>query len=351
VTVSVLYDVSPITAANTGVARYAAQLLAALPGAGVDVHPFALGRGRYPAPPGTVQLGVPRRLVEIPWASFGWPTAEQIARQTADVVHITDRAPMPSRRPIVATVHDLAALDRPSLHARRSVRQQRAQLAALGKAALIIAVSRETADALVRHGVAANRIEVVRSGFTELPPPQRIPGLAPGFVLAVGTVHARKGLDVLLRALPDTPGMDVVIAGPDAGGTTGLRALASALGVEARVRFLGEVTDANLSWLYGNAGVFVFPSLAEGFGLPVLEAMVAGVPTLCTDLPVLHEVAGDAAVYFPAGDSRRLAALLTGLDPSASRQLAAAGRARAAGFTWAATAAATAACYVRAAAG
>ena len=86
-----------------------------------------------------------------------------------------------------------------------------------------------------------------------------------------------------------------------------------------RARFLGRVSEAHLSWLYANADVFVFPSLAEGFGLPLLEAMAAGTPTICSDLPVLREVAGDAAAFFPSGASGALAVLLAGLD-SATRQ-------------------------------
>jgi glycosyltransferase involved in cell wall biosynthesis len=129
-----------------------------------------------------------------------------------------------------------------------------------------------------------------------------------------------------------------------------LRAHAAALGIERDVRWLGWIDVADLEGLYAAAAIFVFPSLYEGFGLPVLEAMSRGVPVACSDRSSLAEVAGDAARLFhpqvPASIASAMEAVLR--DPTEARRLREAGRARAAQFTWERTARATAATYERA---
>jgi glycosyltransferase involved in cell wall biosynthesis len=109
------------------------------------------------------------------------------------------------------------------------------------------------------------------------------------------------------------------------------------------------VSDGQLAWLYRSASVLAFPSRAEGFGLPVLEAMGAGLPVVATDLAVLREVAGDAACFVPVEDTAALARSLGEVLSGDGTwiELARAGRQRAAGFSWQATAEATAACYRR----
>src|SRR5207302_4411585 len=124
-------------------------------------------------------------------------------------------------------------------------------------------VSRATADDLVRLGVPAVRIEVTGNGRTRLPPPEPVHDVPANFILAVGGLHRRKGLDVLLRALADLRCVDAVLAGPDAGEGAALGQLAADLGVADRVRFLGAVTDGQLAWLYGAAAILAFPSRAE----------------------------------------------------------------------------------------
>jgi glycosyltransferase involved in cell wall biosynthesis len=129
-----------------------------------------------------------------------------------------------------------------------------------------------------------------------------------------------------------------------------LRERAEALGITADVRLLDWVSGPELEGLYALADVFVFPSLYEGFGLPVLEAMRRGVPVACSDRSSLPEVAGDAALLFDPDDPRAITAAIERLlgDPAEADRLRAAGRAQAARFTWVATARATADSYERA---
>ena len=145
----------------------------------------------------------------------------------------------------------------------------------------------------------------------------------------------------------------LVVAGPgydDAYGA-GLRQRADAAGVSGAVRWLGWTGGADLEGLYALASVFAFPSLYEGFGLPVLEAMRRGVPVACSDRSSLPEVAGDAALTFDPESPRAIAAAIEEIlgDPGEAELMRAAGRARAERFTWSATARGTARSYERAA--
>ena len=128
-----------------------------------------------------------------------------------------------------------------------------------------------------------------------------------------------------------------------------LRERADALGVRDDVRWLGWVSGPELEGLYALADAFVFPSLYEGFGLPVLEAMRRGVPVACSDRSSLPEVAGHAALLFDPEDPRAMTVAIERLlsDRAEADRLRAAGRAQAARFTWGATARATAASYDR----
>ena len=130
-----------------------------------------------------------------------------------------------------------------------------------------------------------------------------------------------------------------------------LRAHARRVGDSERVRFLGWISDGELEGLYEAAICLAFPSLAEGFGLPVLEAMMRGLPVACSDAASLPEVAGEAALYFDPLDTGAMAEAIS--DPARATQIFASGslrpgRERAAGFTWPRAAAETVACYERA---
>lgn len=163
----------------------------------------------------------------------------------------------------------------------------------------------------------------------------RLPGQ---FILTVGAHRPHKNHEVLVRALATLPEhVSLVIAGYfDPSFPEPLPGLIAELGLESRVLLVPEVAEELLPAVYRAASVFAFPSLAEGYGLPVLEAMACGVPVVASDIPVLVEVTGSGAVLVSPRDvsawSRALAALLA--DPVLSAELSAAGAAVAAGVTW-----------------
>jgi glycosyltransferase involved in cell wall biosynthesis len=174
------------------------------------------------------------------------------------------------------------------------------------------------------------------------------PGSAPErYVLFVGNRGGYKDFDVLARAfaaaeLPSDVGLLAVGGGP----LTREEELLASLGIADRVRQTNLSDDA-MPGAYANALAFVFPSRYEGFGLPTLEAMSAGCPTVLVRSSSHPEVGGDAAIYVDPGDDGALAAALAQVagDPGLRSDLAARGRRRASGFTWVATAQATVDAY------
>lgn len=341
----VAFDATPELFAATGVARYSRELGRALDQRDdCQLVRFAIGRRTQLRPADARHVPVPLRAVHPLWRLLSAPRAEQITGPV-DVVHSLDLIAPPTQLPLVMTVHDLAAVEQPELHSHRTVQIQRRRLAQLGRAAAIITVSHSTADALVRRGIARERIQVAPLGLTPLPPPSAVPLPSQPFVLAVGTLEPRKGHDVLISAFAAAGLSDarLVFAGPTAERSDALQALAVRLGVGDRLDILGPVDDAVLSGLYRRASLLCMPSLGEGFGLPVLEAMSVGLPVVASDIPPMREVAGDAAVRVPAGDVRAFGDALRRVlgDSQLRAELARRGAARATAYTWAATAAAT----------
>lgn len=348
-TIRVALDVTPELVASAGVARYSRELRRALERRD-DCHvaPFALGRRCQPVPDRVRHYAVPLRIVHGAWRAVGLPSAEQLAGP-ADVVHSLDLVPPPTRRPLVITVHDTVTSELPSLHGRRATMLRERQLSALHRAAAVLAVSASTAQSLLDSGVDAGRVHVTRNGLTRLPEPGRSPVRKTGFILMVGTLEPRKGHDLLLRALAQAQLGDtqVVFAGPAHGRAEELRALAAGLGVERQLTILGRVEDSALASLYRDAALLCMPSLAEGFGLPVLEGLAAGVPVLASDVPAIRELVDGTGVLVPPGDVDALARALERVladDPLRAR-LRRRGPERAASFSWEATAEATVRAY------
>lgn len=248
--------------------------------------------------------------------------------------------PAPPRRradapPAVSFVHDLAFRLRPD----EVPWQQRAYLGtvlppALREGAAVLVPSQATAADLLacypEPGLEA-RVKVVPEGPTPLPPAGALPaGLEPGFVLAVGTLEPRKNYRRLAAAHAAIEGAPpLVIAG-----RPGWNGVAPPAG--PGVRLLGHVDDATLAALYANASLLAFPSLYEGFGLPLLDAMRLGLPALVGDRGALPELAGGAAVVVDPESTEAITAGLRRLLAEAPlrRRLATAGRKRAAAFSW-----------------
>ncbi len=250
-----------------------------------------------------------------------------------------------TRVPSVAIVYDLIAFDSAMAPNRRSAVIERLTLGgAVRRASGLVCISEATANALItRFPAAAQRITVAPLGVA---PTLSVPAAAelealpePGFVLAVGTLEPRKNLPRLVAAyssldseLQAAHRLVVVGArGWSTGPTVGaMRSLGD------RCLALGHVSDPALAELYRRCAVFCYPSLGEGFGLPVLEAMAAGAPVLTSSISSLPEVGGHAAEYV---DPHQVASIAAGLDrllgdPALRERLGRAGRRRAGEFSW-----------------
>ena len=219
----------------------------------------------------------------------------------------------------------------------------------------VLADSDATAADLVRfYGLGGDKVRTVPLGVA----PEFL-GLAARrrpepFVLGVSTLHPHKNLEGLLRAFAifrkERPEYRLVVCGIHGFFTERLRALREELGLGESVAFPGWIPKADLLDLYARAMAFVYPSRFEGFGLPVLEALAAGVPSACSRVEPLDSMAGDAALKFDPGDDAEMAACIERLvsDRELRERLASAGPARAAEFTWRATAERTLAALVEA---
>ncbi len=164
------------------------------------------------------------------------------------------------------------------------------------------------------------------------------------FVLCVSTLHPHKGIDSLLGAFAKfretSPGFSLVLAGMRGFAAQAVERRVSALQLSGCVQVTGWIPREDLYDLYRRAAVFIYPSLFEGFGMPVTEAMAAGVPLACSDIEPLRSIAQGAALMFAAGDETAIARALQTLtsDPALCGRLVSAGRRRAAQFTWEAAA-------------
>jgi len=296
---------------------------------------------------------LPRRALYDSWHRLRMPSVQRLTGPV-DVVHATGGVvPPPGSAALVVTVNDVAFLSRPEWFTRRGVRfATRGFELARTRAAVVIAPSHSTAADLAAHGVEPARIRVAPLGAASPAPAaaeidaiRARHGLPEVFALWVGTAEPRKNLAGLLRAVERAASaVPLVLAGPDG---WGLDAQALAAGAACDVIRLGFVPQRELAALYGAARVFVYPSLMEGFGLPVLEAMAQGTPVVTSAGTATEEVCGDPASVVDPTDADALAAAIDKVvvdDAEHSRRSAAA-RARAAEFTWAATAARVRAAY------
>ncbi|MBW3580709.1 MAG: glycosyltransferase family 4 protein [Actinobacteria bacterium] len=335
-----------------GIGRYVRHLVAALPGAGVAPVAFAAGARPEGIDGCYVDLGRPTGALRYEaWHRLRRP----VVRAPGDVVHAASLAvPPPGPRPLVVTVHDLVFLRQPALLTARGAAFHRRglELARLEASAVIVPTAFGRDD-LLDEGFDPALVHVAHHGVA-LPASPADPdaenasltrrGVRPPFVLFVGTIEPRKGVPELLAAHAalrvEHPELDLVLAGPAGWGPA---PELSAPGV----RWLGGVDDLTLDALYRAAVALALPSRYEGFGLPVAEAMARSCPVVVSDAACLPEVAGGAGMVVATGDADALAGALGGLlaDRDRRDERAAAGRARAASFTWAASAAAHARAY------
>lgn len=354
--IAVAVDTGSLIGARTGIGRSVAALLDAF--GELDpaplVRPYVLSfRGDLPA--GTARLPIPAAVAQRLWSRLDRPRLDRWLGDV-DVVHGPNHVVPPSRRPRLVSVYDAWFLRHPDA-VRPDVRRMGDVLRRSVRAGAVVHTSShataEQLRELLRPVRRDPRIEVVHLGALPVDPPRdaaaaRLPALdGRRWILALSTREKRKNLPALVRAfgLASTILGDdtvlVVAGGPgDDDAAIGDAVAALPADVGARVVVTGRVDDERKAWLLHGASALAYPSLDEGFGHPLLEAMAAGVPVVASTAGSIPEIAGDAALLVPATDDQALAdALVTALEDAGERaRLVGAGRARVAQFTWADTA-------------
>lgn len=358
-------DVSAVPAAPAGAGRYVMELAAALarredPALVLISRRADAGRWRALAGPSTTVIaGAPSpRPLRLAWEQAALPG---VLRRTGVQVHHGPHYTMPvrARPPVVVTVHDCTFFDHPEWHERSKVLVfRRAIIEAARRAAVVVCPSDTTARHLAAVARVAGDVVVAPHGvdharFSPAPPAgaddvgelRRI-GVDPArpWVVFVGTVEPRKDVATLVRAfagLADaTPDVGLVVAGGRGWGDEQVvRALGEAGRHRSRIVVTGYVPDAAVPALLRRAAAVAYPSLAEGYGLPALEALATGAPLVTTMGTAMAELAGEAAVLVPPGDAAALAGALASLvsagrsDPAVARRREL-GTAVAAARTW-----------------
>lgn len=347
-----------------GLARYARELhRALLDEDALDVVPVA-GWSSLPSDALTklkeetgLQLtGLGRRGTSHLWTFLDRPPVERLLKVSPDVVHAVSLGyPVATRKPFAVTIHDLGPLTHPEyfLNTRPWV-MRRSLDQAVKKASVIVCVSQSTADEVRDYvGPAVEgRLRVVLEGVSDEffepcdpsvlervdLPPSGVP-----FILSAGKISPRKNLQGLLRAMArilDEIPHHLVLVGGDGWHSPEFRQELMRESFAQRVHQVGYVTDKELRALYRAASLYVQPSLYEGFGLPVIEAMASGTPVITSNRSSLPEVAGKAGVIVDTADPEALASSIVEVlsSETALTRMAKAGQAHASGFRWSAAA-------------
>jgi glycosyltransferase involved in cell wall biosynthesis len=341
---------------ETYVLELTPELLAAQPDLRLAVLCNARGRRllERQAWAGDIELVTPRVAVRGLRALYELGPLGAVAGRRFDVLHSPAlTAPLATRAANVVVLADTTWLTFPDLGRGQAatIRLWQAIVPRVARRAdRVIAISTASAQDIERHlRVPRDRIDVVPLGYGTpvgaKPTPEselraRL-GLADGpIILNVAMKKVHKNQLRLVQALAAVreavPGAQLVLPGAATSYEDTLRAEAGALGLADAIAFPGYVDDADLEGLYRAAAVFAFPSLNEGFGLPVLEAMARGLPVVAADAASLPEVAGEAALLVPPTDARAIANALVRVltDEELRRRLVAAGLERPARFTW-----------------
>jgi glycosyltransferase involved in cell wall biosynthesis len=283
----------------------------------------------------------------IAWARGELFSVSRAARRLGvDVMHCpANFGPLHTRVPVVLTVHDLLAFRHPEyVPGPYSVVLRWLIRSAARNAQRVLTVSASSrADIISFLGVQPDRVEVVPLAATA-PPTSTATERRSDQFLAVGNRMPHKNFELLLHAvaaIPATRRPRMVITGSH--GDDPLTPIVDRLALREHVELRGWLTAEELDRLYAESTALVFPTLFEGFGLPTLEAMARGCPVICSDLPVMREVAGDAARYVDASDAASIAIAMeeVGADGALRSRMTADGLVRAMEFSWERTAIAT----------
>lgn len=377
-TVSVRYDIGPAVHQGAGLARYAERLALHLAhdlSTGIDLQLFYNAHGGHAVPSSLHNLAVDT----VAMGQYAWrlsvlssqvarrpyaPIARLLTQQASSsaLYHATEHLLPYLRTPTVLTVHDLIFERYPEHHTRRNTWFLKVGMRLFARAAdAIIAVSQHTRrDLIDLYGVAPEKIHVIYEGIDASFRPSDAAEVAAvatryspdrPYLLMVGTLEPRKNHAVALQALAGLKAAGLphrlVIAGGHGWLFEPIRRRVDELGLAADVCFAGYVPAAELPVLYTGAACVLLPSLYEGFGFPVLEAMACAAPVVCSNVSSLPEVAGDAAMlvapHDPAALANAVALVLT--QPALAARLRESGLRQAARFRWERCAAETAALY------
>ena len=358
------FDATAVPSRPVGAGRYTIDLARALgAAAGVDLSVWCRsgdGRRVSSAIGGSPHLmaRAPRsRVARLLWEQLRMPGL--IDRLGADVHHSPHYTmPERSRTPVVVTIHDLTVIEHPEWHERSKVLVfERAIRVAARKAAVLVCVSRFTAERLVEHTKPRGHVVVVTHGVDEglfhPPGPDESvsddvalhkAGVRRPYVLFVGTLEPRKAVPNLVAAFDHVAhsrdDLSLVLAGGRGWGADAVDQAVTAAEHRDRVIRTGYVADELVAVLMRRADVIAYPAFEEGFGLPALEALASGVPLVTTKGSAMAEVAGDAASLVDPGDVEALAGAIEEAisgGPAVSGRVAA-GALVAGSHTWAASA-------------
>jgi glycosyltransferase involved in cell wall biosynthesis len=348
------FDARAIVFPAEGVRRYARELFSRLPALAPDIDFVAIDSPRgINLSAGTVRgpgaVALPTNLAR---SALALPVA--VAQARLDLFHAPAyTAPLVGRTPVVVTIHDVSYVRRPEFYAHQSgvIRQWFYRRSASRAVHVITDSAFSEQEIVAAYGIPRARITVTPLGVgspfspavadipVSLPPGVRVP-----YALHVGDLHARRDLMTALRAVlnvgqrqaPGEPALQLVCAGRDYGAANALRQASTDAGAPDMLVLAGQVSEDALLGLYQRAVALVYPSLYEGFGLPVLEAMACGTPVVAARAGSLPEVVGDGGLLVAGGDWSAMADALAMLLTDADRRQAQRerGLARAADFSW-----------------
>jgi len=338
----IIIDSSPLRYLHTGLGQFSYHLLEEL--------------GRLPMDKGRViALVHPRFANRVPpgiaWTPANWvrrhaPAALQpFVNPQGKVWHMTTEntrlTGIPRGAELVLTIHGLHFLDEsPPAAAAREL----AKVQTLVDRASVISVVSQFTEALVRKKlrVSSQPVEVIPNGIAYTAGLARRPAWAPDrkFLFSVGTFFSRKNFHVLIPMMKHLPGYHLVLAG-DANHPYGrqVRDAVRATGLEKQISIPGEITEGEKQWLYENGEALLFPSVSEGFGIPVIESFHLGRPVFCSKFGSLPEVGSSHAFYWDTFDPESMAQIVQDKLAADHPENRSARIGYASGFTWAKTAA------------
>jgi glycosyltransferase involved in cell wall biosynthesis len=307
---------------------------------------------RLPGIAGLSRSRLPRRELAAAW-QLGLPAMVEggMVHSPSLLAPLHRHDPVNDASQVVVTIHDVVPWTHPETLTPHGVRWHKAMAKRASRHAdAIVVPTHAVADALAGYLDFGDRLRVIGGAVASTIVPPHDPdaraaelGLPPHFLLSVGTLEPRKGIAPLVQALarPETHDLPLLVVGPQGWGDLDLTRVAGEAGVAPeRVRSLGFLSDTDLALVLQRATLFVYPSLAEGFGLPVVEAFSFGTPVIHSDAPSLVEVGAAAGLVVEredaAGYPERLAAAIGRVlgDAELRRRMSIAGSDRARAFSW-----------------